>query len=981
MTFLNSANLELVFGKESASSFREIINLIRSVTEKDGLNVSDAVEKLLKDSSIKGARKLLLERLKDWVRENGSPALADLFEPLHVIETRKDASKRKLGWPDKSWAAPDKITGLAKPLDFKLNAEGGAYFEVMEEGNETRAELPGAATYPAVSALTLEGSVKAGLDGKATIGIAGVKGGMKGSFGRSISYSFGHENQSELAGLALASAMGMVRSPTAPEALVQSFGNNGRAELLEVKMKGNEGLGGSLGITAEFPTAYGKPGIELKGEASLSRKFEFRVQEYSEPGKSGLRILADTHRETSNGLEIGVSYVVGLSTLLPKQAEDLLRGLTDLHDKVVKLDEKIERATGVVKTWLKPGDVIKSKIDDHLKLFFKNFDDKPKRPIALFARALGLTDNPDVKVEDVLDDVSEQTGSLIADILDEIPEIFELDEEEIAGRVREVFVDAIDPKVLEFLNTEVLEKMKGEIDSALETTANALNTTAQKAIKKAFGKNGEDIVDAARNLATKARNTVKKILDEVSKAQTELLAAEIGWYRSTENKQAITYSANFDFSEAEAIDTFASVMRRPSRFASLVLSDEKQPSGVMAEKIALTKNLTVKTGHKWSVAFLGLAISGSEDATARVDVKQTQGGVIISANGALEKKFGWFGEMRTVSFLSAMNLFEARMKPVTGNSGGGQKKANASPAIELKFDEADGGLKAVEAEYLLERFEKQGILSSTVSRAVISDVEQAIAAAGTDKIKASISIGLAVPASKVIDLLENVYQIKTGRMGLASNTDPVLEAVLTALAETDPEGIKELVVDDEATTSEDLSADLDVDLDTIEGRVEFLSEAAAMTLSKNTFGVSHVQKKYRKKHHKNQRAQQKQKDYLKPAEHLTIMLQEAASIYFGEHEFLDENSTEAVERKIGQWQNRMNRRASKFLKTGQPAPSQFEGLWKGRVPVKTVALFRALQYLTHTFTEVRPPLMVSFKPKEGAAKSYFSLAETDQTDA
>lgn len=981
MTFNNTDKSVLNFGDEASNSFRDIINRIKLAADQKGQNVVEAIETLLKDGSIKGGRKLLLERLKEWVRENGSPVIADLLEPLHVIEARKDVSKRKLGWPDKSWAAPDKITGLVKPLDFKLSAEGGAFFEVLEEGNKARTELPGAQAYPAVSMLTLEGSVKAGLDGQTTFGVAGIKGSAKGSFGRSISYAFGHENQGQLSGLALAGAFGLVRSPTAPQALASAFKKNGQAELLELTMTGNEGLGGSLGIQAEFPTAYGKPGIKLRGEASLSRKFKFRVQEFAEPGKTGLTILADTHHETANGVEIGVSYVVGLSTLLPQQAEDLLRGLSDLHKKVVDLDKKIERAAGEIKTWLKPGDVIKSKIDEHLKAFFKKFDDAPKRPIAIFARALGLTEEADIKVEDALDDVTEQTGSLIADVLDELPDIFDLNEEEIATRVREAFTDSIDAKVIDLLNIDVLEKIKEEIDSALKKSADDLNATTQKAIKKAFGQNGEDIVDSVRNLVKKARSVVKKILDEVSKAQTDLLAAEIGWYRSTENRKAITYAANFDFSETEAIETFAHVMRRPSRFANLILSDGSPPKGIVAEKIELTKNLTIKTGHKWSVAFLGLAITGSEDATARVEVNQTQGGVIISANGALEKKFGWFGEMRTVSFLSALNLFEARLKDDPDDPNKKAKKSNAAPAIELKFDEADGGLKASEAEYLLERFEKQGLLSSTVSRAIISDVEQAIAMAGTNKIKASISIGLALPASKVVEVLKKIHNIKIGKMGLASNTDPVLESVLLALAETDPDGIRELLIDDEGATPVDLSEDLDVDLDTVDGRTEFLSEAAALTLNKNTFGVSHIQKRYGKRHHKNARTRKKQKDYLSPAEHLTEMLKDASHIYHGTHEFLNEESIESVERQIKRWQTTMNARAGKFLKTGKPAPSQFSGFWKGRAPVKTVAAFKALQNLTHTLTEVRPPLMVSFKPKDGAAKSYFSLTSATPSNA
>ncbi len=969
MSFVKIGKFELLSGTEAGKAFRNLVSAIGKVLVAEDVSLETALETISNNlpDDFQDGEKFLLGKLRDWVAETGSQELADLLETLGTLENSSDANRRKLGWPAASWSLPSSLSGRLDPFTLELDAKSGAYFEVLQEDDKTRKNLPLASTYESVCTLSLNGSLSSELKTKFDVPVGGISVSADGKIDRSIDYYFGFSNQSSIVGLALSSALSQIASPTKPDDLLSAFRSGKMGRLCAIGIEGDGDLGGSLGINAKFPSSYGTFGVKLSGKARLSKAFKYKI---TSPTDGILALSASTDRSKARSGEIGVSYVVGLSTLAPEQATKLLQKVTSLHEHIVKIDEKATEIATTAKSWLKPGDLIKSKLEKRLSdLFIKTKDTPlPRTPIAALAMAFGVSKDQSLTTKAVKDSITDQAAELIGNVLDELPDIFELSDENIRKRLNSVFQDAVDPETLSLLDTDVFAKLDREINDALSDMAKKLDDDVAQAIEKAFGMSGGELVDAVRNVIKKAREVSQKILDGISKAQTDLLAAEIGWSRAKTQNREVDFTAEFDISKTKAKTAFSSAISSPSSFGDLLLRNETIP-GIAITQLDLVRTLTVSESFGWGVSFFGFSASWKKDRSRQPKVIRTLDGIYVNTTGTVGKTSKLLDETRTVNFVSALNLYESRLTKADTNEA---KPPNAPIQIKLDFKEDDGGMRIREAEALLDRFKAQGILSPDVYSSIIKDVESAVETANRRFVEASLSIGLAVSSASVRAMLEYVKEDQGRAAGLDSGDSNVLSAIVSALAETDKESIQSIAgADDEAL--ETLS-DLELDLDTSAGRREFLGSIATDTLGTSVAGLRPERRRRMTKILKRKKQKEEAEKYANGMAALSDVLARAAQIQFDKLP-LDPSNEKEVERITNEWQEEMNALIAYFMDAGTPPPGFVSSLWPGKVPQKTVGLFVALQELTFRATGTRPPLTVSFKPESGTPTSYFSFAK------
>lgn len=973
MSFFQIAGGALQIGDGASITLDSVIRKLGLLLGANSVSVETAIEILLNDDgdSINDAETVALKALRHWVAKHGSKSLADLLEPLNVLETATDAGRRKIGWPAKEWAVPLGSGANIGPFAFNIDADGGAYFNLLKDNEKPESDVPAFETSNASASMNLSGHVEGAAKGNVQIPIGGIKLGAQGEIGRSLSYHFGFAQQSNLTGLALASALSLVDDPSNGQAVLERFKvENRMARLSAIVLEGKEGLGGELGVSAKFPSAYGTFGVKLEGITKLANDFKIIVTKVD--GANRLALKVKTNKDSSHNAEIGVSYSVGLSTISPTAATAILSHVKGLHDLIVRIDEEAEKWAKIVKSWLKPGDLIKEKLLEHLSKELGELKDKTgETPLVLIGRVFNLTDG-DLTTDSVIKMASEQIAEITADILDELPELFDLSEDKVRQKIIDAFKDALPAQALAWLDTKIFTKVEKELRDALSDLSARLDETIESRISD-FVDNPGGKIDELRDFIGEARKISQKILDGISQAQTDLLAAEIGWHRAKTQNRSIDYNVTLDLNQPENLALYRQVILQPSKFGQILFSDNSQ-TGINVLQATHLREITKSGGHRWSVALIGMAIGGSVTKRSHVKIVNSLDGVLVATNSEIEKTSKFFKESRRANFLSALQIFEAS----AARKGGSEP--NAAAAIKVHFEEEDDNLYVEEAKHLLSRLKDNHVLTQDVYNTIISDIT-ATRNIVQGKLKAKLSMGLAIPPSQFINTLRAIQNNRPTRAGLISigaTNDFVKDAIIAALSETDAEKIKALgPKPDERSRAMGLSGSFGLtartkenfNLETVEGRSQLLSQIVS---SSTRMGLSNMSTNTLSDFDKDRI------EYAETIEAVNALLITAADLYFNDS--IVYNSPEELRDLLSDWQDNMDKMASRYLEVGKPIPYKLRLFGRGRMPYKTAGLFRTIQIIANMETGITPPLLLSFKPAKGEAKNYISLATPTPSD-
>jgi hypothetical protein len=1002
MPFAIFGNRILRTGVDAASDLRELVNALRRFQVDDGMSFSASLDRFLAEAGSGTALADLAEALKSRFADGDSRAGA-LLVTLRDLETRSDAVARQVGWPAREWSLPKDALDIA-PFTIKLNGEGGAFFEILADGEQPPAQIEQAEPFQAVARVALNGKLAASADAGVDLATAGVSGDAGGGLKRALSAYVGFASHETIAGLALASALAKLRSPTDFDGLIEAFGDTDLGKLLGLVIEGDSHLGAGVDVRAALPTQYGDVGLVLGGEARLSRGFRYSITTSSTG--HGLALSAGSSLQFSTGFELGVSYSVGLSTILPGSASKLVQTTQEFAEPLQAIDEATERLLDRAETWLKPGTLIKTRIRQYVSELLSESekdgagDGEAQSLRNALANLVGI-DTAEATTEDAIEQVGSATTDLIAGLVDDSLGILQKDTEVLSERLRKALHGRVTDKVIERVKDNVIERIIPDLDAELERLAKELDDATRRRINEILGRPGEAGIEQLREYLEQSRSFVSKILDGISRAQTELLAAEVGWRRERARERGFDFRAEFDAASANAKDAFRRAVLKPRRFGDILVAGQ-QPQGVSVEEAAANTQLFKSHGPRWNLALVGLALGGSVSHRSDVSVIETPDGVTIATRGEIRRTQTFLKETRSMSFLSALGLIEAKHRGEADATDTPQDDGTvkvhgprAAARIKLDFTEDDDRLHLSEAEKLLSRFVEAGLVNREVEATFLTELRSAIEQSGEKAVEGSISIALAIPSSEVVAVLESARRRPRAR-SFAAGAEPdfIGAATRRALAVYDPESVDEVESDiralgrrgftisglpsppgggtqrrslqDEPETS-DLSHRMEV-LDML-SRIDVEPAAIARSFRSLTGDAPEIESE-------DAAAIRRIKHLVEATEALRKVLEIGAVLYF-DTEFPnfsnDEDPTDTrlkFTRMVEQKQRDMSSAAKPFLKTGIPAPS----FLFGNAPRRTVALFAALQEIARSVTGVAPPLILTVKAGQRESVSIVSAA-------
>lgn len=964
----------LNIGPEAGQTLLSIISQLHESIRLKGLSPQAAVEGLLEDE-LRDPETALLKALRRWLTSKGQSGLADLLEPLNVLELTSDSKRRSIGWPSKEWSVPLGSASELGPFGFTLDVDGGLSFNLLKDGGLHGGDIPSFEESQAYAAIPIHGRVKAGAKGTIPIPYAGLKVSSEAHFKRSMTYYYSFQSQNSLTGVALGSALSLMVSPTNGRALLQNLSSDRMTtHLLAVEIAGEHGFGGTLGIEAKFPTAYGTPGLSLAGKAKLSGDFNVLISQA--PSRDQLRVLVKTLSSRERSIELGVSYVVGLSMLSPSVAQGLLSKIEGLNEKIKAIDEKAEAWAGKLKTWLKPGDLIREKILSHLTTKLDAIKDETGGSVFQILRTAFGYDGEEISSDEAIKSISENISGVVAEILDEMPDLFDISEDDIAERVAETFQNAIPSKALTVLETDIFDKIKEELEDALQETADSVDAAIYDGIKKFVGdQDPNEKIDAIRDFVKEVRDIAQTILDNISSAQTDLLAMEIALQRARTRRHSLDYEMIIDVGQDDLLERYQRTILDPSEYGDILLADGTQ-MGLSVTQLAHLQALTRTKGHRWSIALVGLSLAGSVTERKHIEVLKTKTGTLIATNGEIVKKRRFLSESRTVNFFSAMHIYEAR------NKTDGVDDPNAAATISISFEEIDDNLKTKEARALMRRFVDIGLLNTETFEELETAVRTARKEARSD-LDASFGMSLAIPPSQFIATLRSIHQSQRGGLGLSAKSltgDNLKDIIISSLAEYDGENIKALAPSVDSPDwgqfknnqigLSNANGKDNLDLDTVQSREAFLAAMVNPTAKLGARRGGNPARRSRDRHRPTTMPERERFKYGESIDALYSLLKTAAKLYF---DTPIEGDVKNVEQQLDDYQRRMNEMAKDYLSPGTPFPGWASFIKEGKVPGKTAAFFAALQTIAVDETGIKPPLMVSFKPKKGVGKTFINL--------
>jgi len=997
MSFIFDTGSELQSGNAAAQAFRLIVGGLIELEEESGLSLSNAVKKLAQMDLGEDLANSLVVAIKQWVARNGQEPLSDLLSSLREIELRQAHIDRQLGWPARTWTK----TPSVGPVAIELNADVGAYFEILADNPTLPRNLLPLGNHEAAAKLVLQGQLDSSADVAARLLQFGLSADGELGLSRRISSYYRYRSHDTKAGLALAGALSELRNPAEFDQMMNLFQETSQAACLGVVVEGDAYIGGSMEVQAAFPTQYGTFGFMLGGEAKTSRGFTYTVT--SNERSDGLIVAASSNSSFTNQFEFGASYSVGLSTISPAAAQAILSHAKGLADSLEMIDEKFQSLSGRLETWLKPGSLIKTKIDERLyALLMPALDaDGSNRTEALavakaLAGILGFQEPLGTPTADTMKRISAGISNIIGTIVDDTLGILDRDGRALKAHLMQVTSSLVEGRISAILASNVYEKIVPDLNEQLEAVADQLDESTKSAIANFLGQSPESGLRQISNFIERARSLAAKVIDGIASAQTELLAAELAWHHQRAVDLGFDYKVGFLQNSDDAKQAYELAVKSPRNFGKLLFKG-KMPEGVNVLESSTFDRLYKTKGHRWSLALIGLSLGGAARQESEIEIVNSHNGVTLLTGNNLKEEKTFLRETRTASFISAINLLEAKAAPkASGDPVGavpegmvdltGQPRASAS--IKLHLEEIDDHLHVEGAKKLLKRFIKSDLLDEDISDAVKAAIKKAQADAGDEVIAASLSIGLAVPSIEVLKLLEAAAPPPTV-FALESEAPPINfieRATIQALAEHD-----QVTVDEANKALAVLGQAGEIKTDLLpEPEQNLVVETSQTTLSKNIIVLTAIASlpnavETERAHDMLLdsldtdaivQARRNVKKIRGAVRSLAKVLKISAEIYRTDlPDPLDsdlQNKHEELKGIIKTKQKEINKAAKKFLDPGLPGPDRIIWFGKGRASKRIVALFAALQATTKHVTSVTPPLIVTFKPKNGQAMSFIS---------
>ena len=973
-------------GSEASKDFRTVMNLVSELISSDGRSVRDALQSLIGTTVVSAAEEKFAKAVLQWAGRVGDSEAAKLLQTLAKLEDKSELRQRQVGWPLKEWSFKPGANAIA-PIMLQIDPSIGAYFEVA--ANETGTESSANA---ANAKLVLNGSLDIAATGDVPdIAPVSAMFGLSAGLRRSASLVLGYETDSLLAGVAIAGAIGRLRSPADFDDVSHAFSGAFAGRLEKIVVEGDEHIGAEAAVKASVPTSYGTFGFNLKGEAVIGRDFVYEIKPH---GDSSLALDIRSGSKFSNSFDIGVSYSVGLSTIAPGVATALASKIAGLSETVQRIDAIAEAQLGRVSTWLKPGALLREKINtDFLSALDFEGGDNLK---SVFAGLFGVRGDAD----DAAEKIAGYAADLISRLGDNLIDLTDLGDDVIREKFSKALRNHVNERALSILNEHVIGKIPINLTDELERLTDSLDENVKSKIAEFLGVDGETAIDEVASYLDEARKIVDAVLKGVSNAQTELLAAEVGWRRARVRETSAEYRLRFDGDEESAKEAFRDAILAPRRIGNL-LKDDTDIAGVDVDELSAKTRLFKSSGPRWNLALIGFGIGGERIVRSKIAVEETQEGVIVlSGEGELSKRRKFLKEARSVSFLSASGLVHARGQiaeaAIPFDEAGSLIRNVTGPrsaaSIQINFEEIDNKIKTREARRLLERFVGAEMLSEEISDKFQAAVDEARGASPDGKLAGSMSLSLAVPTEIVGDVLRHARD----------NVQVTTDATDRALAVHDGARVEEVI---EVATA--LDASLTNGAPTARGEAGHASGLGMARFSRiSARGIApgnDVQRRigFLRELDTLSRVIEAEKlsgagprgvarsdgvmasDLARTASVELAKLSEAratlrkvlaqgARLYFDTPVPEFNSTAERIEfaKMLEEEQRDMVKAAKPFLRTGVPLPNMFGG----KAPESTVALFAALQVICREAVGMAPPLITTLKPEKRSPVSFISVA-------
>ena len=353
---------------------------------------------------------------------------------------------------------------------------------------------------------------------------------------------------------------------------------------------------------------------------------------------------------------------------------------------------------------------------------------------------------------------------------------------------------------------------------------------------------------------------------------------------------------------------------------------------------------SLSTGSEFGISLATIKLSGGTSVSSDVEIVRTGDSINAMSRAELKKFRKLLAEERTVTFISANAVREARLL----QGGGNQSQLNAkvaklpagaiktAPKLAITFQEEDGKLGAGEVTKLFSRLKDRLLLDSDTERDVLSAYREA--AGNKKKIAASLTASLAIPPLEVPRL------INWG----AANRNKIREIAVPRVADALESKIRSAVKDAQVNLTNIGDARDD--------------EEVLYLLRNIDEVIQYLENKYRRVGDRPRRGAgyYSENQLIGGMREVRDSLDLFYNVFATSKNIMDADiSNDDLEDFLEDQQRTIVGYIKPFLRAGLPLPE-----WLGGgIPVRTVMIFETLQEIAGQALGVTPPLILQFQPE------------------
>lgn len=637
----------------------------------------------------------------DVLGENTLPVLLDF--PLHRFS---------LG--------PLNISGL--PVGLSLSSESKiAYMLGLKDEHQ-----PSPAT--ALTELSLDGDIAFNANLSVPVGtVAGLSSAASVSARRKLSYALRCDRRLQT-WQGVADAMSRVvpiddygsvleSFRTAPPLLLDAATPQIATVLNEVKMEGLDSLLVEAGATLRIPLAdAGTLTGRASGEIKMGGGFTVRITQAESsqtPGRPVLVVTAEKTDSSRRSTELGIGYSFGVSHLSPEAAKSLLNALVDAADILDKIDHVLDSA----ETFLKPGSLLKNTLRREIAERIAGEGAAAQQLRIVFGDVVGFD------AEGQATTIADQAATLLATLLDNNEYLFEGDFGRAVALVFEPFTSKLRDSAKDKI-TEIVDIASQELKQKVDAAANELDGATDAKLMQLLGFSPTDRIAAVRGFLGKSRSLLTEVTNRVADRNLDLVAAEIAWSYSAEQKNTFRFGA--EISE-DAHEYYKSAIWRPSFGANRLLNAAQEPilgvHPLAAERTELANRLSNWTSNVGIVDAL-VSSSSSNTSFSEIKVETTLSGVSVGSSAWNETRSDLRflfrkGPGRSIRLSDALTF-------VTVEGPDGTSIETGHLALAYVWDEqGSDGLSPAEINKFCNTFKKVALLSESGAIALAALLSEA----------------------------------------------------------------------------------------------------------------------------------------------------------------------------------------------------------------------------------------------------------------